>query len=259
MMIERISKAIAVIVLLGVFIIISCKKDEPVNAKINIYLTDAPAAYDAVNIDIQSVMILCKGAKKEKPLKTIHSGIYDLLKLTNGIDSLVGSIELSPGKIIQIRLVLGENNSLVNSGESIILDVPSGAESGLIMNIDQEMAEGETYNIWIDFDASRSIIDQGNGIYYLVPVLRAFTSDIGGAIRGIITPKDAKPFIHAISSSDTLSTIPNNDGRFLIRGVPAGTYNIKFIPQKSGLREGEIENVVVEADKTTYIGTIALN
>ena len=46
-------------------------------------------------------------------------------------------------------------------------------ESGLKLNVHQDLAAGQFYTLVIDFDASLSVVDEGNGSYRLKPVLTA--------------------------------------------------------------------------------------
>ncbi len=220
---------------------------------------DAPAYYKAVNIDIEKIIVKCEGSNVEHQVILNHPGVYNLLDYSNGNDTLLGSLYLSPATITQIRIVFGQNNTFVSDSENVVLNVSPDIETGAIINTDQNMKASKSYNLWLDFDVSRSVDSIGNGKYNLKPVIRVFSEDITGGIRGIVIPEDVRPFIYAISDTDTLGTIANNVGLFLLRGVPAGKYNIKFVPQKPGVREGIIENIEVKQDSISYIGTIVLN
>ena len=61
-------------------------------------------------------------------------------------------------------------------GEKIALKTPSGQESGLKVQVHQEVTGGILYRLTLDFDAGRSIVKAGNsGKYLLKPVLRIFS------------------------------------------------------------------------------------
>jgi len=236
-----------------------CKKGETSAAKVNLYLLDAPAYYKAVNVDIQKIMVKCEGSNIEKEVILNYPGVYNLLDYSNGHDTLLGSINLSPSRITQIRIVFGSNNNFVSDSKNATLNLSSDIETGAVIKADQQIESGKSYNLWLDFDVSRSVDSLENGVYYLNPVVRGFSDNITGGIRGMVIPVDVKPFVYAISDSDTLGTITNNDGLFLIRGVPAGKYMIKFVPQKPGILEGILDSIEVKQDSISYIGTIVLN
>src|SRR5690606_125934 len=107
---------------LAVISLYSCKKDsEPApasgsTASVNFHLTDDPANYDAVYIDIQSVEVTMEGSAAVV-LTPLRPGIYDLLQFRNGLDTLLLRADLPAGKIGQIRLILGNNNSVVVNGQ----------------------------------------------------------------------------------------------------------------------------------------------
>src|SRR6201993_4220569 len=109
----------------------SCKKDSPTsgNGSIMVQMTDAPAPKKQVNVDIQQVSVhMTGGSWIDLPTK---SGVYNLLVLQNGIDtSLVNTTSLPSGTITQMRLILGTNNTLMDSNNVVYnLTVPSGSQS----------------------------------------------------------------------------------------------------------------------------------
>ena len=155
----------------------SCSKDEA-KSRFTVYLTDAPAAYDAVNIEVIRLEIKAEADNSENGWQELplNAGIYNLLDFTNGMDTMLSTIELPAGKISQLRMILGTNNSIVVNGTSmpLPLETPSAQQSGLKFNIHADLAEGVHYRMWIDFDAARSVVENGNGDYILKPVLRTF-------------------------------------------------------------------------------------
>ncbi|HET7819813.1 MAG TPA: DUF4382 domain-containing protein, partial [Bacteroidia bacterium] len=94
---------------LGFLLLNSCKKHEDAQfGHISVQLTDAPGNFQQVNVDIQTVSIhLVPDSGSGSGSKWIDlptkSGVYDLLKLQNGIDtSIVDSVQLAAGKITQM-------------------------------------------------------------------------------------------------------------------------------------------------------------
>src|SRR6266487_5927747 len=87
-------------------------------AKLNVYLTDDPAAYDKVVIDVQDVQINVTNDSTGgwQSLSTVSKGSYDLLKLVNDHDTLLGHSDIPSGRIHQLRLILGSNNYVVVGG-----------------------------------------------------------------------------------------------------------------------------------------------
>lgn len=210
--------------------------DSNENAQLEIRLTDAPGDYEEVNIDIQSVEINASETDSDSGWKTIdvHRGVYNLLKLTNGLDTVLSHVELPAGHISQIRLILGENNSVKKNGVITPLKTPSAQQSGLKVNVNADLTPGITYTILLDFDAARSVVEKGNGGFNLKPVIRGVSEATSGAIKGVIVPAASKPAIFAVNmSGDTVATTYSDttSGKFLLRGVDPGTYTIRINPK----------------------------
>ncbi|WP_242926264.1 DUF4382 domain-containing protein [Pontibacter vulgaris] len=231
-------------------------------AKMQVRMTDAPGDYEEVNIDIKSVQIIKEGDTDEADwitMEEIHPGIYNLLDFANGRDTLLASANLPAGTISQIRLILGDNNTLkLKDGTTVALKTPSGQTSGIKLKIDAELEEDVTYMLLLDFDAAKSIVPRGNGQYNLKPVVRTITQAIAGGIKGKVTPAEYKPGIYVISAAnDTIGGFANDNGDFLIKGVPAGTYKVKFYTEGNA-HDKTIENVSVTQNQVKDLGTVEL-
>ncbi|MEO6584510.1 MAG: DUF4382 domain-containing protein [Ferruginibacter sp.] len=153
---------------------ISCSKDETAGGSTNfqLRLTDAPTALDSVFVDIQQVRVKMQDDSTNNGWIDMdtHAGIYNLLQLQNGVDTLLATTTLPTGTVREVRFILGSQNRVVSSGVSYPLTIPSGAESGLKIKVSKKLnATLET--LLIDFDAALSIKQEGNG-YKLRPVLR---------------------------------------------------------------------------------------
>src|SRR5690606_12310453 len=151
--------------------LVSCSSDDDSktnegNAKLAIKLTDAPGDYDAVYIDVKEVVVKYSGNEEDLDLG-INAGIYNLLELTGGVNVLLFDDEVPAGKISQIRLVLGENNTIVVDGQTLPLSTPSAQQSGLKIQVNETLEPGILYEFMLDFDVDKSIVSQGNGGYSL--------------------------------------------------------------------------------------------
>src|SRR5436190_19290993 len=111
---------------------ISCSRNENSSsgggtAQMKVYLTDDPAAYDKVVIDVQDVQINVTNDSTGgwQGLSTVSAGAYDLLKLVNDHDTLLAKSDIPTGTIHQMRLVLGSNNYVVVGGVQYPLQTPS--------------------------------------------------------------------------------------------------------------------------------------
>jgi hypothetical protein len=244
---------------------ISCKKSgADRSSRLQIYLTDAPGDFEAVNIDVKDIMINVTGDTVNgwQSLSGVNSGVYDLLKLRNDDDTLLADAEIPSGRIHQLRLVLGTGNTVKVEGvsEFISLETPSAQQSGLKLNIQQDVTGGVLYKIILDFDAARSIVKTGNNRYMLKPVIRTVLSAIGGSIKGIVMPKTFQSKVYAVQGIDTItSTFTGTDGGYLLKGLAAGNYDVFY---KSGdivnYRDSLRTNISVTTNMITQIDTTFL-
>jgi len=241
----------------------NCKKDAE-KSRLTVYLTDAPADYDAVNIEVVGIEVKASTDPGEGGWITMPMPIspvtYNLLEFTNGMETLLSTFELPAGKISQLRLILGENNTIVVNGvaSDLPLEVPSGQESGLKFNIHADLIAGVEYKLWIDFDCLRSVVINGTGDHILKPVIRTFTEATSGAIKGIVSPIDADATIEATNGVGILSANPDAvTGEFLIRGVPPGTWSL-VIHGNNGYIDQTINNITVTIGEVADIGSITL-
>jgi hypothetical protein len=245
------------ILVVGLFVFACSDEDNQKKAKLEVWLTDAPGDFEAVNIDVQAIEIN-SDANSENGWQTLETkkGVYNLLNLTNGLDTLIGELELPAGKISQIRLKLGENNSIKINGQTYSLSTPSAEQSGLKLQVHATLVEGIAYKMLLDFDAGKSIVQTGNAKYKLKPVIRAIVQAESGAIRGVATPAEATPAVYAILNSDTIgSAFADSTGNFLLRGLPGGQYKVVFIPN-SDYMSVEKDSVIVEMGQVTVLDTV---
>jgi hypothetical protein len=219
----------AIIFCLSVFMIPACNKDDNSDkAHLSVRMTDAPANYDAVMVDIQGVEVVGNGGTIV--MLNANKGIYNLLDFTNGLDTLIAAGDLDAVTISQIRLILGDNNSVVVNNVVYHLSTPSAQQSGLKLQIHQTFEAGVSYAILLDFDANQSVVLQGNGDYQLKPVIRTINAAVSGSIKGSISTISLGTVITATSNGVSYSTTANLNGNFMIAGLPAGTYEITVTP-----------------------------
>jgi hypothetical protein len=210
------------------------------NARVNVFLVDAPADYDAVWVEVLGVQILPEGENEDNGSAWINIGndaaddnMINLLELVGGNAANLGEVEVPAGEISQIRLILGDNNYLMDGEQRINLTTPSAQQSGLKIKIDKPLMAGISYDLVLDFDAGRSIVKAGNsGQYILKPVLRAIAEE-SATIEGVISPVEAAPVrVIAIINDDSVSTFTSENGSFMIRGLIEGEYTLSILPNE---------------------------
>jgi hypothetical protein len=152
-----------------VFFVFSCSKESDTST-VRVMMTDAPALWDEVNIDLERVEIkFAKDSSSWLSMQT-NAAIYNLLGLQNGVDTLIAQGTFQADVVKEIRLVLGTDNTIMVNGQIFELTVPSGAESGLKIKVDKDL-DADIETLTIDFDAALSVNTGPQG-YFLVPVIR---------------------------------------------------------------------------------------
>jgi hypothetical protein len=268
--------------------LISCQKEDGLGndkipegqQRVKIFLTDNPVNYDAVYVDIQSVVVQvipdsCRGRDNNNndcyddneyrcsvwDTLDIRAGVYNLLSLSNGTDTLLANGLTLSGRVNKIKLILGDNNSVVidsvsypltlwNNQHSITLQV-KGADIDEITSADLQL--------WLDFDAGGSIVKVSNNRFVLKPKIKIFVPDRTSSIKGRILPKEAKAVVSAIAGGDTLIAIPQHFGGFFkIRGLKDSTATVFINATAGGYRDTTITGVRLQQGRETDIGTIQL-
>jgi hypothetical protein len=261
----RITAHIGIIfVLLTLSLLASCKSDKSVdppagNATFLIKMGDNPAGYDAVNVEILRVTANINGTWIDYPVAS--PGVYNLLQFTNGNTLLLlGPTVVAPGSISELRLILGDNNSIVVDGVVCELKTPSGQTSGYKVKMDvQPLSSGVVYSLVLDFDVNKSVHPTGNGKYILKPVIRGYLETAIGKLSGNISPVNGAYYVMASNAVDTAGTYINEiDGTFLLTTLVPGTYNVHFYANQNYL-DKEIPGIIITAGQTTALGTIIID
>src|SRR5689334_19182662 len=116
--------------------LLACKKDNETST-LKLRMTDAPLAADEVNIDLKQVEVKFDKDTSKWVAMQANAGIYNLLGLQNGIDTLIAQGTYPTGVVKEIRLVTGTNNTIKVNAQTYPLTIPSGAESGLKIKINK--------------------------------------------------------------------------------------------------------------------------
>ncbi|MDD4970018.1 MAG: DUF4382 domain-containing protein [Paludibacter sp.] len=236
-------------------VFVSSCKNESGKSHLSVRMTDAPGNFDAVMVDVQSVEVI--GSNGSTVILNTNNRIYNLLDLSNGVDTLLATGDLDAGTISQIRLILGANNSVKVDGIVYPLSTPSAMQSGLKLQVNKTFEPGVTYSILLDFDANQSIVLQGNGTYQLKPVIRTIETAISGSIKGSISVVGSIATVKATSNGVTYTSVTNMNGQFILAGLPAGTYDVTVTPDLPLLPVTKT-GVVVTVGASLNLGIITL-
>ena len=267
---------------------VACQKGDVRNnetSALKVYLTDHPADYDQVLVSITTVeakidtgKATCKDDRHgRRPEAFDHDGddhrsrkddfgfwqtlsftpgSYDLLTLRNGVDTLLATGTVT-GTIRKIRM--GVNSvTVVKNGVSYPVVLDPAMQNYIYVHVHSKELDKsrDSSKVWVDFDVSRSIVEQ-NGKFYLRPVLKPFNDRNFGGLEGSVTPTDAGVVVTAYGSTDTATAIPDKRGNYCIRGLDGGNYKLVF-DANNGYNDTTINNVAVTAGRKTRVAAVVL-
>jgi hypothetical protein len=208
-------------------------------ATMSVHLVDGPGDYQEVNLHVVRVEIR-SDATGWVTLATPDVTV-NLLGLTGGVvATLADGATLPAGTYGQLRLVLGAGNTVkLVDGTVHDLTVPSGQQSGVKLNVHFDVQPGTTRDVYVDFDAHRSVWlhDAGaSGKYLLRPVVRAIdklaSGSISGTLRGAVAEGDPTPLPGVLVTAQAVDDLgvasivrsvrTGTDGRYVLDLLPAG-------------------------------------
>jgi len=225
-------------------------------------LTDATTdTYAAVYISIDRVEVRSvNAAADEAEWETVATtpATTNLLELVNGVRQKLGETTLKEGIYTQMRLILdtepvsGENilgephpfaHYTIASDTNTIteLKVPNALSSGIKLNSVFSISGGETTDVVIDFDASRSVVETGSDKHLLRPVLKAFEPQASASLSGGVAQSDTQDTLEGcyISAQNPIQpeegeeliapsggTLSDTQGQYSLRLEPGDLYLI---------------------------------
>lgn len=255
-------------------------------ARLTVLLTDAPSDYlAAAHVTIGRVEIL----PTDGPPIVISNvgGVFDLLQLQNGVTAELGSALIEPATYRELRLVVEDATLTLKDGYTFTdgstvqnLKVPSGASSGIKIKLSTagssngagvEVRPGETVLV-VDFDVSQNFVMQGNsetpaGIkkFLFTPLLRAVVRDVAGSIAGTVTaPDDVAVEGLTVKATRTdagddavpATALVDAEGKFRIRFLPPGTYDVTVSTLPDDHVANTVEVVLGEAEHATGVALV---
>ena len=247
-------------------LLIACTDDDDQTARLKITLVDDPGDYDAVNVDIRGVSVHTNEHAGDNDngwvfLENSDVGVKNLLDYTNGVELTLVDTDFPAGRLSQIRLLLGDENTVSIDGNSEPLETPSAQQSGLKLQVHENLKGGITYEFKLDFEAAQSVVTTGIGTKILKPVIRVSTKALSGSITGTVLPESENVAVFVINGPDTLSSTyaPAGIKEFLLADIPEGTFSVSFDPgETSSYSDQVVENVEVNIGEVTDLGETEL-
>jgi hypothetical protein len=264
---------VLVFAIVVVFFACSTSDDDIPSGKgrLEVYMTDAPFPIDLISST--AVTIDRVDIKKQETDTTESSFIVisedtmeiNLLELTNGITELIASADLDVGTYDMIRLHIAGSKIILKDESEFDLEIPSGSSSGLKIKIKPaiEILEGQTTDVLLDFDVSRSFVVKGNwkggkiNGFNFKPVVRGVLVGNAGRIVGVVKDtadvvlEDASIKVWADSDSLVTSGFSSDAGTYKILGLLEGTYFLTA--EKEGYKTDSVENVSVVSGNITEV------
>jgi len=244
--------------------------DNDNKAQVKFNLVDAPGDYLEVNVEINDITYNT-GDDDEgwKSFESFDKGMkIDLTELVAGNSVVLVDEPLPEGRLNQIRLVLGDNNTIVieddngNPGTPLDLETPSAQQSGLKLKVNEEIEGGFTYSFILDWDVNKSIVETGNDKYILKPTINVILVANSGIVSGKIVDESGAGLkvlntIFLSNGTENLSTSSNDLGEFMFQGVMPGTYNLKVELEGYTDYDG-VAGILVEEGVERKVGDVVM-
>lgn len=231
-------------------------------------MTDAPFHFDVLaeaNVTIDSIEARFAGedtAEMEDPFVTVYRGgeTFNLLELQNGVDTTLAELEVRAGEYNQLRLYVSDASVIDTAGNTYNLTVPSGAASGLKINIWPYLTvdvDGAA-EVLLDMDVSKSFVMRGNWNnlqgFNFKPVIRATNRAETGTLTGTVTDTSGAAIVNAhisVATADSVitSSATDSSGSYTILGLLAGDYDVTA--GANGYQDSTVTDVSISAGAQT--------
>ncbi len=204
------------------------------NGTMNVHLVDGPGdTYAKVSVTVKKLEIHGPGDQWQVlgDFSNAPKAIDDLQTLKNGIEELlVNGASLPEGHYDQMRMLLGSASvTLQGTTTPIALKVPSGMQTGIKFPVSFDVAAGTTRDVFIDFDANRSVFVHQAGMsgqYILRPVIHCVDKLVTGSISGTVSPA----FAGALVMAETLDGSGNPSIVRTATTAADGSYDLNLLP-----------------------------
>ncbi len=253
--------------------------------RINVFLSDAPADYQHVFIDIEKVEVKVDRDRSHESDDSygdsdddyddieevdqfgrwvtldFNPQVMDVLALRNGVERLLGSVNV-PTRVRKVRFTIGSNSYVVDGdGRQSRLTLINETENYVYVRVkeaDMDRLVRGSIDLRIDFDLARSVEAVGDE-FVLRPKVRLFNLQTSGSIAGNIFPLAVGARVSVVDGLgfETGAIPSSEDGLFRIRGLRPGIVYTVVI-DAPGFRPYEIRDVEVRAQAETQLDEINL-
>lgn len=264
--------------------LIACSDSTGSNdVSLSVLLTDSPGdLIGAAVVEIGEISLI--PADGPAIVLTDLGGTHDLLALQNGVTANLATLTIPAGPYVQLRMVVTAatvtlaNGLSFNDGSTTqSLTVPSGAQTGIKINLTSADGDGASQGIVIsqgetvlvvDFDVSQNFRVQGNpttpaglNSVSFTPAIRAVVQDVAGSIAGTVSSTSGASLagitlsaaqtdagvMEALQTATASAVADSATGMYTIRFLAPGTYTVGIsvdgVADQPGIQVGVAENV----------------
>lgn len=144
----------------------NCSKEEEStyieNSLVNVKLVGTHTQLNRFNLEVLDVQLKVLEDETNPnawlSLNTINTGVHDLTNfIDNQVITLVDFEQVPAEFIYNIKLVLGEENSVVKNHIEYVLDVESEYDNASVNVLEKKLVENKLYEFTIELDIDESI------------------------------------------------------------------------------------------------------
>lgn len=152
--------------LLAIILFTSCSKEEESttleNSLVNVKLLGTQTQLSRLNLEILEVQLRVledeNDPKAWLSLNTINTGIHDLTDFTgNHVITLVDFEQVPSEFIYNIKIVLGDENSVVKNNIEYIIDIESEYDNASVNVLEKQLVENKLYEFTVELNIDESV------------------------------------------------------------------------------------------------------
>ncbi len=181
--------------------------------------------------------------------------VINLLELRNGVTMLLSEMDIPAGSYNQVRIYISSATLMMTDGTEFDLEIPSALSSGLKIFIEPALVigEGETEELLLDIDLSRSLIILGSSDdpegFIFRPVIRSACNSTSGRVEGFVRDISGDGVTGASvwleGDSVVNLAISNESGFYKMIGIHEGSYTL--FAAMEGYDTARVENIQITA------------